>query len=321
MSLEYKISIIVPAYNVGLWLRKCLDSIICQTYRKLEIILIDDGSTDNTAEIIDEYAEKDNRIVAVHQENVGLVETREVGIRLASGDYVGFVDADDTISLDMYERLLSNAVKYQADISHCGVNFCFSDGTVEPHYNTGNIIIQDNFQGLKDLLESTFIEPGLWNKLYRRELLYNSCLEKTVLNNEDLLRNYVLFQRAKRSVYEDFCGYQYYQRSNSMSNNKANIVSNAKHIIRARYIIFENGKGDIKPYATKSLLSATVNIINSLLYIETEEAEQFYADCRNILKQEKNNLHLLKLKEYIAAKLLLFFPQLYKFMYAILYKR
>ena len=138
-----KLSVIVPCYNVAPWLPNCLDSILNQTYANLEVIVINDGSIDQTGSIIDKYAARDSRIIAIHQANAGLVAVREKGIAIATGDYIGFVDGDDTIELDMYARLIRNALQYDADISHCGVAFLWPDGRYEPHYGTGKIIEQD----------------------------------------------------------------------------------------------------------------------------------------------------------------------------------
>ena len=161
MTETVKISVIIPAYNVEPWIEACLESVCNQTYRDLEIIVIDDGSTDKTGAIIDSYANKDRRIVVTHQENSGLVAVRELGIKIASGQYIGFVDGDDTVEPDMYERLLTNAISYQADISHCGMLFCTADGQENPHYGTGTIRVQNNYQGQKELLEGVQIEPSL----------------------------------------------------------------------------------------------------------------------------------------------------------------
>ena len=139
MKNNILISIIVPAYNVEQWIERCLDSIRNQTYRNLEIIVIDDGSTDKTPEILESYSQKEERIIVVHQENSGLAIVREKGIAMAKGDYVGFVDGDDVIESNMYERLLNNAIKYHADISHCGIKYCFYDGRVKMHWGTGDI--------------------------------------------------------------------------------------------------------------------------------------------------------------------------------------
>ena len=113
------ISIIVPVYNVEQYLDDCLVSILNQTYKNLEIILIDDGSTDNSGKICDEYAKKDSRIIVFHKENGGVSSARNAGLRIAKGIYIGFVDPDDWIAEDMYEVLYLNAKKYDADVSVC----------------------------------------------------------------------------------------------------------------------------------------------------------------------------------------------------------
>ncbi len=317
MNLGKKISVIVPAYNAASWIKKCLNSIIKQTYENLEIIIINDGSTDDTAEIIDNIAKCDNRILVIHQKNAGLVASREVGIKVSTGDYIGFVDADDTITSDMYERLIKNAIQNNADISHCGIDFCYSDGKIDSHYNTGKCISQNNFEGVKDLLEGIFVEPTLCNKLYKSELLYDSCLDKSITNNEDLLRNFVLFNRSKKNFYEDFCGYQYYQRNNSMSKNQDKAVSIARDIMRARRIIVLNSSSEIRPYALRSLLSSIVNAINELIYIDSFEAKLCCTQCRDILIKEKENLHYLRKRQQIAAKLIIAFPKRYKSIYSL----
>lgn len=318
--MDNLISVIVPAYNIAPWLSRCLDSILAQTYKNLEIIVIDDGATDETPQIIDEYARRDSRIVAVHQKNAGLVAARETGIQFASGDWIGFVDGDDAIEPDMYARLLANALKYHADISHCGVCFCFPDGRKERHYGTGKIKVQSNYDGLKDLLEGEFIEPGLWNKLYKASLLADSCLDKTVLNNEDLLRNFVLFERTKQSVYEDFCGYQYYQREGSMSKDKSRILSMECHIIRARRLIVEHSTEQIYPFAMRTWLGSIVNAINILIDSDEPEAKQYCRDCREVLRKERGHFNYLIKRQQLAAGLILFSPMLYRLVYRI-YKK
>lgn len=115
-----KISIIIPVYNIAEYLPRCLDSVLVQTHKNLEIIVVDDGSIDSSKDVINAYAEKDSRIVAIFKENSGVSDTRNKGLEIATGDYIGFVDGDDYIEPDMYEILLKNALKYNADISHCG---------------------------------------------------------------------------------------------------------------------------------------------------------------------------------------------------------
>src|SRR5699024_8754189 len=143
MNTDIMVTVIVPAYNVEQWIKRCIDSICNQSFSNLEIIVIDDGSTDNTFKVLQECAKKDKRIRIIHQENSGLVAVREKGIKLAKGEYVGFVDGDDVIEPDMYERLVENAIKYDAEIAHCGIKYCFYDGRVKLHWGTGVIKIYD----------------------------------------------------------------------------------------------------------------------------------------------------------------------------------
>ena len=127
MNCDKKISIIIPAYNIAPYLPRCLDSVLEQTYTNLEIIVVDDGSKDDTRAVIEEYAERDNRIVPVYKENTGVSDTRNKGLDVATGDYIGFIDGDDYIEKNMYEVLMSNAIKYNADISHCGYKLKFPE--------------------------------------------------------------------------------------------------------------------------------------------------------------------------------------------------
>lgn len=318
--MKPKISVLVPAYNVALWLPSCLDSILAQTYQNLEIIVVNDGSTDNTGTILDSYAKKNGRIVAIHQKNAGLVAARETGIAHATGDYVTFVDGDDTIAPDMYEHLMANALKYNADISHCGMDFVFPDGHIEPHYGTGRLLVQDNIEGLRELLIGELVEPSLCTKLYARYLVTNSCLDKSVLNNEDLLRNFTLFSRANRIVFEDFCGYQYFQRPGSMSKDSSKALQNLKHILRARKLIVDNSSEELYPYAMRLWLSTYINAINQKSDDCDEQMEEFCKECRQVLiREKKNTRHLIK-RQQIAAWLIIYAPWLHKIIYRI-YKR
>lgn len=117
-----KVSIVVPIYNTEKYLNKCLDSIINQTHQNLEIILIDDGSTDNSSKIIDSYAQKDSRIKTIHQKNVGQSATRNVGIKKATGEYISFIDGDDEIKATFIEELLS-AFSQSTSLSVCGIHY------------------------------------------------------------------------------------------------------------------------------------------------------------------------------------------------------
>lgn len=220
-----KISVIIPAYNIENEISRCLNSVLKQTYKNIEIIVVDDGSSDRTLEILNLYEQKYDNVIVVHQENQGVFSARLNGIKRATGEWVGFVDGDDEIEEEMYFSLMKNAMEYQADISHCGYEMDFPDRT-DLYYGTDRIICQDNHMGLKDLLSGIFIEPALVNKLYRKNLIEGieneKGLDSTIRINEDLLMNFYLFKKAKNAIYYDKCYYHYIIRKNSASTSKIN---------------------------------------------------------------------------------------------------
>lgn len=211
---EKLVSVIIPAYNIEDYIGRCLDSIISQTYKNLEIIVVDDGSRDHTGEILDNYAKKDRRIKVIHKENGGVSSARNKGIEAAEGDYIGFIDGDDLIESEMYKTLVDLLEEENADIAHCGYQMVFPD-RIDYYHNTGKKKIQTTEEGLKDLLSGEMIEPGLVNKLYKKELIKNCRLDETVKINEDLLMNYQLFKLSQKSVYYDITPYSYMIRSSS----------------------------------------------------------------------------------------------------------
>ena len=211
---EKLVSVIIPAYNIEDYIGRCLDSIISQTYKNLEIIVVDDGSRDHTGEILDNYAKKDRRIKVIHKENGGVSSARNKGIEAAEGDYIGFIDGDDLIESEMYKTLVDLLEEENADIAHCGYQMVFPD-RIDYYHNTGKKKIQTTEEGLKDLLSGEMIEPGLVNKIYKKELIKNCRLDETVKINEDLLMNYQLFKLSQKSVYYDITLYSYMIRSRS----------------------------------------------------------------------------------------------------------
>ena len=217
------ISVIIPAYNLERYLAICLDSLLKQTYQELELIVVDDGSTDGTGDIADRYAETDPRIRVIHKENGGVSSARIAGIRAASGEWVGFVDGDDYTEPWMFERLLKNALERDADISHCGYLMEFPDHT-DSYYGTGKKLFQESREAVRGLLSDGMFEPGLWNKLFRRRLftliLEQDVIDQSIRINEDLLMNYYLFREAKTTVFEDVCPYHYVVRRGSAANSR-----------------------------------------------------------------------------------------------------
>lgn len=168
MTENHLISIIIPIYNVEKYLKQCLDSIINQSYKNLEILLIDDGSTDKCPEICDAYALKDKRIKVIHQENKGISSARNMGLKIASGSYIAFVDSDDWLALNCYETVLAHAIKTDADIVGYDI-FEVWGNTIKMTSHTPNKNEVLHASKHYDLLFSLW--PLVWSKLYKKSFL------------------------------------------------------------------------------------------------------------------------------------------------------
>lgn len=167
---EPKISIIVPVYKVEPYLRKCLDSIVNQTYENLEIILVDDGSPDNCGAICDEYAARDERIRVIHKENGGVSSARNAGLDVAVGDWIGFVDADDQIEMDMFAALLKNAEAFHSDISICGFLSLTPGETGGTAFCCEKAAVLDSKEAIRLFLHNQSISFSCCDKLAKRSL-------------------------------------------------------------------------------------------------------------------------------------------------------
>jgi len=302
---EDLISVIVPAYNLAEYLPRCLDSILAQTYKTLEVIVVDDGSQDDTLSVMLAYAAKDGRIKAIHKENGGVTSARLRGVQEATGQWLGFIDGDDEIEPGMYARLLENAHTYGADISHCGYQRIFADGQVEYHYNTGKIHPQDRLTGLRDLLEERLVEPGLCSKLYRRDLFcgLEAKMDFSVKNNEDMLMNYYLFSEASNSIYEDVCPYHYILRGDSASHRKLN-EHRIYDPIRVREWILEKAEPELREDARQALLRVLLYVYALLTVEKGSEWRPHKANIREKLLQHSNGFSLLTRRNQILAKLI-----------------
>lgn len=309
------ISIIVPAYNVEAYLPTCVESILTQSFKNIEIILVDDGSTDQTGKIIDDYQSRyPEKIIPIHIENGGVMNARMIGIGAASGMWIGFVDSDDVIEPDMYERLFNNALKYDADISHCGYQTIVNDGErVHYFYNTGKLIEQDNITGLRDLLTGTFVEPGLCNKLFHKMLfqtiIAENQIDTSIRINEDLLLNYLLFKVAKKSVYEDFCPYHYITRSDSATRSHFKEYR-VLDPIKVRKIILDDSETELKHIAWNKYL---VSCLNGCLALHKKAGFQdHYTKIKKELEEHSDKWKYLGRNEAFKMKLFMLSPILYK---------
>jgi len=202
---QLKISVIVPVYKVEPYLRKCLDSIVGQTYSNLEIILVDDGSPDNCGAICDEYAAKDDRVIVLHQENAGVSAARNAGLNVSTGDYISFVDSDDWIEPDMYEYLLDAMTVQDADIASCGFSRdCDGSAAACEEIEA----VTTGAEAISMLIEREQIVEVIWNKLYRAGLWQDLCFP-TGMRYEDAAVFHIILDRARKIVFLPQTKYHY----------------------------------------------------------------------------------------------------------------
>ncbi len=211
------ISIIIPVYKVEDYLDQCLKSVVNQTHNDLEIILVDDGSPDKCPEICDRWQKQDARIKVIHKRNGGLSDARNAGLKIASGDYVGFVDSDDYVSYDMYEKLLEALEQDQSDIAACAVKKVYSDGRESWFAQHDKCVLTRDEAQKELLLERKLLNP-VWYKLYRRSAI-NGIFFETGRQHEDAYWSYQAVGNAQKVSIIPDAGYYYRQRTDSIMGN------------------------------------------------------------------------------------------------------
>ncbi|MBU3178169.1 glycosyltransferase [Clostridium estertheticum] len=209
------ISIIVPVYKVEQYLNRCIESIINQSYQRLEIILVDDGSPDNCGQICNEFSKKDNRVKVIHKENGGLSSARNAGLNVATGEYIGFVDSDDWIDADMFRNLLDVAERENADIVQCGFQTVLNDDTIKRKFTFDCEGYNDNESVLSAYFLQTKIHIVVWNKLYKSYLFHSVRMVEGRLN-EDMMVSFELILKTKKLLSIPGIYYNYLQRDTSI---------------------------------------------------------------------------------------------------------
>ena len=216
--MDEKISVIVPVYNVEQYLERCVDSIINQTYKNLEIILVNDGSTDNSGQLCDELAKKDDRIRVIHKKNGGLSDARNVGIDEAEAELVGFIDSDDYIDEDMYEVLINNLKAANADLSMCG-HYDVYNNVPESQVSDKKTWELSTQEAIKMVMEAKILSVTAVNKLYKKSLFSELKFEIGKIA-EDAFIMIKLLDKCNKIVATNEKKYYYVHRENSITTQK-----------------------------------------------------------------------------------------------------
>lgn len=233
-----KVSVIVPLYNLAKYLPKCLDSLVRQTLRGIEIICVDDGSTDDSGKIADEYAAQDNRIRVIHQENSGASAAMNNGMAAALGEYIGFVDADDYVDLDFYETLYTAACEEGSDIAKARIVKHFADGSLNANYANFDIILEN---------KAHFTMP-FWSAIYRRELLQKNKIQFPlgIKTGQDIVWQAQAVHLSNGiALAKNHSSYHYIQRPDSMYNTMSDLKIQSRIRVANMIADFLNGRDDI----------------------------------------------------------------------------
>ncbi|MCI9177744.1 MAG: glycosyltransferase family 2 protein [Clostridia bacterium] len=305
--MNEKISIIVPVYNVEKYVRKCLESLIHQTYQNIEIIIVNANSTDRSKEICEEFAKKDSRIIIVNQENKGISVVRNTGLELASGKYIGFVDSDDYIKKDMFEILYHNMQKTEADISVCSfVKVKEDEQFIEKQQEKADILQYNKEQALEQLV-SEKIGSYVWNKLYKRELFFNIQFP-VGRKMEDLAVMYLIFEKANKIVLTHKIEYYYLQRTSSILGNiNLGLVLDVREFTNERYSYISNKYPQLKQVCIKNRIENIYiyhrnlcQIREHTVYNSKEFLEEYHFYKENYKKLKKE---ILKDKKSMILKM------------------
>lgn len=212
-----KISIIIPVYNVEKYIKRCLESILAQTFKDYEVILVDDGSTDKSSEICNEYALKDSRIKVIHQKNSGASAARNAGLKIAGGEYIGFIDSDDYIAKDMYETLYKLITKYNTDIAICGLLHEYKNYTVDPYPHEEESKIS-GLEALKIALIGKKFSVNVYNKIYKKDLFKDIQFPKLKFAEDGYVLTRILY-KAKSVAYNTSPKYFWQHHKGSVTNS------------------------------------------------------------------------------------------------------
>ena len=292
-----KITVIIPIYKVEKYLDRCMKTVLAQTYSNLEIILVDDGSPDTCPKLCDEYAVKDARVKVIHKENGGLSDARNVAIDIAQGKYIGFVDSDDYIQNDMFEKMYYAAKEYNADIVICG-HYVERKNTLsieEKPYD--EVVVYDSIEAQTELIKDTNMKSYAWDKLYKAEL-FDGVRYPKGRNYEDIATTYLLFENSNRICRIPELLYYYQIREDSISYNNSieKWFENCKAIVEScyeRYNYYVNKTkqnkiyGELEKLALAELIPNIYECIRVGYSIGKKEQLQYY---KNILVDNKNTI-------------------------------
>lgn len=287
--MEYDVSIIVPVYNAEEYLDRCIQSILKQTFSNFELILINDGSTDKSLDICDKYCRNDRRIIVINQENKGVSFSRNLGIEIAKGRFLLFIDSDDCIDCDMIEYLYNMIVDYDCDVSMCRCKL-YIDGKLKNKTKDDNVITC--YKTNREIFENFIVENkfllSIWNKLYKKSIFIDNDIRFPVdiRYSEDAVLNYKVFLNINKAVFGNLQKYNYYINNSSTVKNLNESRIDILNAMEDIYKIVNNKYPEFRYIIANNYITSSIDIIIDIA------KEKSILNKYNILK----SIHLLSRK-------------------------
>ena len=302
-SVMKKISVIIPAYNAERYIERTLNDLICQTYKNLEIIVVDDGSTDRTGMICDEVAEKNPSIVVIHKQNGGVSSARNCGLEMATGDYIGFVDADDRVDSEMYEIMANVAIKNDSDLVACGFVQEFTEEIqiIEHHDSLPEV---KNYVGRDQCIQAIecnqeSIGTYSWNKIFCRSQIGDLRFPEDMALNEDTFFIYHFMNKAKKANFQKVPLYHYrYVRTSLTKASKVAVYLSSLERIQELII-----------WSKKQAPECTSKLIQRYLFWNTKACEamirnydqSIYQIIKSNIKQYADRISTLPIRQRLLV--------------------
>lgn len=322
-TTDVLISVVVPIYNVEKYLERCVNSIINQTYKNLDIILVDDGSQDNSGKICNKYKEKYSNIHVIHQKNQGLSVARNNGLAIAKGDYITFIDSDDWIKEDMIESLFNAIQKYKADIASVGFCDVYDNGQIIKHAKYTKIEVLTKEKALECFLFNDYLTVCVCGKLYKTDI-WNGIQCPPGKLFEDQYTTYKLLDKSNKVVFVSNSYYYYYKRSGSIGHSQFDSQTyDLYYGIQEEYNFISNKYPRLECTLAVAKITWEIVFINMMLRASNSENKQLIFDIRKFARKRIKDVYKCKfigIVRKIQISLFTFCFPLYKKMY-VKYKK
>lgn len=323
------VSIVIPIYNVEKYLERCLNSVMNQTYKCIEVLLIDDGSTDCSLEICNAYAKRDSRFKVYHKENGGLSDARNYGIDRAIGEWLYFLDSDDWISDNTISDLVEVSIKNECQIAMGSCNFCHSVDEFAMSKTSNEVIFYNNEEALYEMTTGLKFVFYAWNRLYKRELFKEIRFPVGKLY-EDMFTTYKVIDLAKKIAYVPQAKYAYFQRNDSIANRKysSNQLDWYEGLVKYRNYCNEKHQ-ELFEVVNNLMVFTCISLMNKM--ISSKNEYESYEKEYNLMVSEIKKCYkeyilsrkpglAVNLKYKLSATLIMISKDFYRKLYCLVFK-